>query len=43
MLQIATDQVAHVLGCPVSWAGPAEDEHLVMGVHHGLESGTASS
>lgn len=37
-LQIATDHVARELGCPVSWAGLVEDDYLVMGAHHGVES-----
>ena len=37
-LQIATDHVARVLGCPVSWAGLVEHDFLVMGAHHGVES-----
>ncbi|MBM7518583.1 helix-turn-helix domain-containing protein [Nocardioides nitrophenolicus] len=37
-LQIATDHVARLLGCPVSWAGLVEGDYLVMGAHHGVES-----
>ncbi|MEU6384093.1 helix-turn-helix domain-containing protein [Streptomyces bauhiniae] len=37
-LQTATDHVALSLSCPVSWAGLAEGDYLVMGAHHGVES-----